>query len=85
MRARKFKSITLTLAHIIITGYVMCARAHSYEEFVKAASPEEIEQLNDRLNRTPDPTSEQIERLAGYNRKLNILMYAGPWCGDCSR
>lgn len=60
-------------------------QAHSYEEFVKAASADEIEQWNDRQNRTPELTPEQIERLAGYNRKLNILMYAGAWCGDCSR
>ena len=60
-------------------------KAQSYKEFVKAASPEERELWNDRLNRTPELTSEQVERLAGYNRKLNILMYAGPWCGDCSR
>ena len=23
--------------------------------------------------------------MEGYNRELNILIYAGTWCGDCSR
>lgn len=60
-------------------------QAQSYGEFVKAASTDERGLWNDRHNRTPELTFEQVKRLAGYNRKLNILMYAGTWCGDCSR
>jgi thiol-disulfide isomerase/thioredoxin len=60
-------------------------QAKSYDEFVNASTQEEREQWNDRLNRTPKLTKKQIERLSGYHRQLNILMYAGAWCGDCSR
>jgi thiol-disulfide isomerase/thioredoxin len=39
----------------------------------------------ERADRTPELTKEQRTRLEGYNRELNILVYAGTWCGDCSR
>jgi len=55
------------------------------ESFIKSGKPEEITLWKERTDRTPEPTKEQRARLEGYNRELNILVYAATWCGDCSR
>jgi thiol-disulfide isomerase/thioredoxin len=55
------------------------------ESFRKSGKPEEAALWKERADRTPELTKEQITRLEGYNRELNILVYAGTWCGDCSR
>jgi thiol-disulfide isomerase/thioredoxin len=59
--------------------------ALDYDSFVKQGKPEEIQLWKDREERTPELTEEQKNRVKGYNRELNVLMYAGNWCGDCSR
>ena len=55
------------------------------ESFIKSGKPEELILWRERAERTPNLTAEQRTRLEGYDRELNILMYAGTWCGDCSR
>ena len=55
------------------------------ESFMKSGKPEEAALWKERADRTPELTREQTARLEGYNRELNILVYAGTWCGDCSR
>jgi thiol-disulfide isomerase/thioredoxin len=55
------------------------------EAFIKSGKPEEITNWSERTKIIPELTLEQRARLEGYNRELNILMYAGTWCGDCSR
>jgi thiol-disulfide isomerase/thioredoxin len=60
-------------------------QAVRYEDFVKTAKPEEAVIWKEREGRTPELTEEQKTRLRGYNRELNLLMYATSWCGDCSR
>jgi len=55
------------------------------ESFMKSGKPEEVALWKERADRTPELTREQTARLEGYNRELNILVYAGTWCGDCSR
>jgi len=55
------------------------------ESFIKSGKPEEVVNWRERAERIPDLTPEQRARLEGYDRELNILMYAGTWCGDCSR
>jgi thiol-disulfide isomerase/thioredoxin len=57
----------------------------THESFVKSGKLEETTLWKERADRTPELTKEQIARLEGYNRELNILVYAGTWCGDCSR
>jgi len=39
----------------------------------------------DSEGRIPELTQEQLERLRGYYRELNVLVYSGVWCGDCAR
>jgi len=55
------------------------------DPFIKSGKPEEVKNWRERAERNPDLTLDQRTRLEGYNRELNILMYAGTWCGDCSR
>ena len=38
-----------------------------------------------RSPKIPPLTDEQVKRLRGYNRVLNVLLYTGVWCGDCVR
>ena len=59
--------------------------AYDYDSFINLGKPEEISQWRDRAERTPELTTEQKTRLQNYNRELNVLVYAGTWCGDCSR
>jgi thiol-disulfide isomerase/thioredoxin len=60
-------------------------QALSLDEFIEGTKPEEKVQWNDRKSLVPDLEADQIERLSGFNRQLNVLMYAGGYCGDCSR
>lgn len=59
--------------------------AKDYDSYLEAAKPAEKERWLERKERAVDLTVEQIERLQGFNRELNVLVYAGAWCGDCSR
>jgi len=59
--------------------------AKNYDSYMEAAKPAEKQKWFERNERTPHLTTEQKERLEGYNRELNVLVYSGTWCGDCSR
>ena len=59
--------------------------ALDFDSFINLGKPEEITQWRERAERTPELTTEQKTRLQNINRELNILVYAGTWCGDCSR
>ena len=41
--------------------------------------------LIETQERMPILTEEQLKRLKGWNREMNVLMYSGVWCGDCVR
>lgn len=60
-------------------------QALSLDKFIEGTKPDEKEQWNDRKNRVPDLTADEVERLNGFDRQLNVLIYAGGYCGDCSR
>jgi thiol-disulfide isomerase/thioredoxin len=59
--------------------------AVTYEKFIEESKPEEAKLWLERKERTPELKPLQRKRLEGYNRILNVLVYAAPWCGDCSR
>ena len=59
--------------------------AQDFNSYIEGAKPTERERWLQRKERTPELTEEQKKRLQGYNRRLNILVYSGTWCGDCSR
>lgn len=58
--------------------------ALSYEEYLKT-DPEKAKRWIDFEPRAPDLKEEQKNRLQGYDREINILIYSGIWCGDCVR
>lgn len=59
--------------------------ASDYEVFLKGSDPELVKRWIDSAKRTPSLTKNQLERLGGYDRVMNVLMYGGVWCGDCAR
>ena len=59
--------------------------ASEYEAYLQASDPEKVQRWRDSEGRIPELTAEQLERLQGYDRELNVLFYSGVWCGDCSR
>jgi len=60
-------------------------KARDYDMFLKESDPVMAQRWIDSGKRAPALTGEQRERLQGHGRKMNVLMYCGIWCGDCSR
>ncbi len=59
--------------------------ASDYETYLKESDPEKVPRWRESEGHVPELTGGQLERLRGYDRELNVLMYSGVWCGDCSR
>lgn len=59
--------------------------AKDYDTFLDESEPRFSTRWYETAERTTDLDADQIERITGYGRELNVLMYAGVWCGDCSR
>jgi thiol-disulfide isomerase/thioredoxin len=59
--------------------------AQDYGTWLSSSDPEMAQLWVDTEKRVPPLTPEQVERLEGYDREMNVLVYAGIWCGDCSR
>jgi thiol-disulfide isomerase/thioredoxin len=55
-----------------------------YDEYL-LTDPEKAQRWRDFEPRAPELTTEQKQRVQGYNREINILIYSGIWCGDCVR
>lgn len=60
-------------------------QASKYETFIQEQDQSHAENWRNIEQRIPELTPEQIKRLQGYNRELNILIYGGIWCPDCQR
>jgi len=60
-------------------------RASEYDEFIQEQDQSHAEKWRNIEQRIPELTPEQIKRLKGYDRELNILIYGGIWCPDCQR
>ncbi|MHA2406984.1 MAG: thioredoxin family protein [Candidatus Ranarchaeia archaeon] len=56
-----------------------------YEEYLVDPNNSHVQRWMESAKRMPKLSKSQIERLQGYDRKLNVLMYSGIWCGDCVR
>ncbi len=53
-----------------------------YDDFVAAAKPEDRQRWVDGLARTR-LTDAQRALVAGFTRRMNVLVLAATWCGDC--
>ena len=60
-------------------------QAAEYVEFLEKEDQHHAERWRETMSRLPDLTPEQAERLKGYDREMNVLVYGGIWCGDCVR
>lgn len=59
--------------------------AQDYEAYLSSSNTSDASKWIESERRTPVLTEDLRGRLAGYNRKMNILFYSGIWCGDCQR
>jgi len=59
--------------------------ARPYESYLRDSDPEKAKRWAAMAEALPPLTQEQRNRLSGYGRKVNVLVYSGVWCGDCVR
>lgn len=60
-------------------------QAAEYDEFLMKEDQQQAKRWRETMSRLPDLKPEQVERLSGYDREMNVLVYGGIWCGDCAR
>ena len=60
-------------------------KASEYEAYIEGSKQEHVPRWRDSEKRVPALSEEQLKRLHGYDRELNVLVYSGIWCGDCAR
>ncbi len=60
-------------------------KASEYGRYLADSSPAHAKRWRDRSERGPRLTDEQMQRLSGHSRALNVLLVSGAWCGDCAR
>ncbi len=60
-------------------------QAAEYDSFLETGDKRHADRWRETMSRLPDLTPEQMKRLKGYNREMNVLVYGGVWCGDCAR
>jgi len=60
-------------------------QASEYEDYLAGSKQEHVQRWRDSEGRVPSLSDDQLKRLQGYDRELNVLVYSGVWCGDCSR
>jgi thiol-disulfide isomerase/thioredoxin len=56
-----------------------------YDEYLEQGDPAHAAKWKNMAAALPALTKEQAARLKDFNRKLNVLVYSGIWCGDCVR
>jgi hypothetical protein len=59
--------------------------AIDYKSYLSSSDQKHFARWRQSELRAPDLTDEQRHRLSDLNREMNVLMYCGAWCGDCSR
>jgi thiol-disulfide isomerase/thioredoxin len=60
-------------------------QASDYEAYLTGSKQEYVPRWRDSEKRVPALSEGQLKRLQGYDREMNVLVYCGVWCGDCSR
>ena len=60
-------------------------QAVEYDAFLEKEDQRHADRWRETERRLPDLTNDQVERLKGFGREVNILFYCGVWCGDCAR
>ncbi len=59
--------------------------AKDFDSYLKEGDSSHYTRWLDAIDRTPNLNDQDKDRVQGYNRILNILVYSGIWCGDCVR
>jgi len=61
------------------------SRAHDYAGYLAASDDEKARRWVELSEKLPALSAEQVARLTGGSRQLNVLVLSGVWCGDCVR
>ena len=59
--------------------------ASDYTTYLEDSKPDHAQRWRQMEQKLPALSDTEIERLTGFGRKLNVLVYSGVWCGDCVR
>ena len=59
--------------------------AQAYDAYLEGVEPDKAAKWAAMTKKIPTLNEEQKKRITGHNRRLNILVYSGSWCGDCVR
>lgn len=59
--------------------------ATDYATYLDQSKPDHAQRWREMEQKLPALSDTEIERLTGFGRKLNVLVYSGVWCGDCVR
>lgn len=60
-------------------------RAAPLPTYLQRAEADKAAKWRAMAEKIPALSATQKQRLTGYNRRLNVLVYSGVWCGDCVR
>jgi thiol-disulfide isomerase/thioredoxin len=60
-------------------------QADDYETYLARSPEDKAQRWRDLADQLIPLTEIDIARLNGHNRRMNILVYSGVWCGDCVR
>ncbi len=60
------------------------SRAVPYEEYLAASDQAHASKWRSLAEKIEVP-GDRADVIAGFSRKMNVLVYSGVWCGDCVR
>lgn len=60
-------------------------QAEGYAQYLAASAPAHVRKWEAMAEQIPPLDSSEAVRLSILNRRLNVLVYSGVWCGDCVR
>jgi hypothetical protein len=59
--------------------------ALDYDAYLAGSEPEKAGKWREMEAKLPPLDGERVARLAAIERRMNVLVYSGVWCGDCVR
>ena len=59
--------------------------AQGWDAYLAGSDPEQAAKWRDVMGQLPVLDPAVAAALAAFYRQLNVLVYSGVWCGDCSR
>jgi len=60
-------------------------QAESYDDYLANSSQDKADPWREKARQIPALDAQEVERISGFGRTLNVLCVSGVWCGDCVR